>query len=79
MGCGAGEGTKETGVTTWETDENCSEPATRELLVVQWVRLCAPNARGPGFNPWSGNKKILNDATKSSHATVKDPECCSED
>ena len=24
-------------------------------LVVQWLRLCAPNAGGPGFNPWSGN------------------------
>ena len=21
-------------------------------LVVQWVRLCAPNAGGQGFNPW---------------------------
>ena len=24
-------------------------------LVVQWLRLCAPNAGGPSFNPWSGN------------------------
>ena len=24
-------------------------------LVVQWVRLCTPNAGGPGFDPWSGN------------------------
>lgn len=27
------KGTKETGVTSWETDRNCSEPATRERLV----------------------------------------------
>ena len=24
-------------------------------LVVQWLRLRAPNPEGPGFNPWSGN------------------------
>ena len=24
-------------------------------LVGQWVRLHAPNAGGPGFNPWLGN------------------------
>ena len=24
-------------------------------LVVQWLRLCDPNAGGPGFNLWSGN------------------------
>ena len=40
--------------------------------------LCS-QCRGPGLNPWSGNNKILNAATKSSHATVKDPACCSED
>ena len=27
----------------------------RKFPVVQWLRLCAPNARGPEFNPWSGN------------------------
>ena len=25
------------------------------FLVVQWLRLPAPNAGGPGFSPWSGN------------------------
>ena len=25
-------------------------------LVVQWLRLCTPNAGGPGFDPWSGNE-----------------------
>ena len=24
-------------------------------LVVQWLRLHAPQCKGPGFNPWSGN------------------------
>ena len=24
-------------------------------LAVQWLRLLAPSARGPGFDPWSGN------------------------
>ena len=24
-------------------------------LVVQWLRLCAPSARGTQFDPWSGN------------------------
>ena len=24
-------------------------------LVIQWLRLRDPNARGPGFDPWSGN------------------------
>ena len=24
-------------------------------LVVQWLRLYAHNAGGPGFKPWSGN------------------------
>ena len=25
-------------------------------LVAQWLRLRAPNAGGPSFDPWSGNK-----------------------
>ena len=24
--------------------------------MAQWLRLRAPNAVGPGFDPWSGNK-----------------------
>ena len=34
--------------------------------------------RGPRFDPWLGNW-IPHAATKSLHATVKDPKCCSED
>ena len=25
-------------------------------LAVQWLRLCASNAGGTGFDPWSGNQ-----------------------
>ena len=28
----------------------------RTSLEVWWLRLCAPNAGGPGLDPWSGNK-----------------------
>ena len=35
-------------------------------LVVQWLRLHAPNAGGQGFNPWSG-KSIPHAATKTQH------------
>ena len=37
-------------------------------LVVQWLRLHAPNAGGPIFNSWSGNY--------ISHAETKDLACC---
>ena len=35
-------------------------------LVVQWLRLHAPNAGGPMFNPWN----------YISHAETKDLACC---
>ena len=41
------------------------------FLVVQWLRLCAPNAGGLGSIPGHG--------TRLHKATVKDPICCSED
>ena len=28
---------------------------SRNSLVVEWLRLGAFTAEGPGFNPWSGN------------------------
>ena len=37
-------------------------------LVVQWLKLHAPNAGGPIFNSWSGNY--------ISHAETKDLACC---
>ena len=41
----------------------------RTSLVVQWLRLQAPNSGGPGLDPWLENK--------IPHATTKDPMGCS--
>ncbi|TEA32112.1 hypothetical protein DBR06_SOUSAS6610026, partial [Sousa chinensis] len=40
-------------------------------LVVQWVRLHAPNAGGPGLIPGRGTRSRMHVATKSSHAAIK--------
>ena len=40
-------------------------------LVVQWVRLRAPNAGDPGSIPGWGTRSHMHAATKSSHATTK--------
>ncbi|TEA28979.1 hypothetical protein DBR06_SOUSAS11410018, partial [Sousa chinensis] len=45
-------------------------------LVVQWIRLCAPNAGGPGSIPGQGTRSHMRVATKSSHATTKEPVSC---
>ncbi|TEA28867.1 hypothetical protein DBR06_SOUSAS4010084, partial [Sousa chinensis] len=45
-------------------------------LVVQWVRLHAPNAGGPGSIPGRGARSHMKAATESPHATTKDPTCC---
>ena len=37
------------------TNESLHKIETGTSLVVQWLRLHAPNAGGPGFDPWSGN------------------------
>ncbi|TEA37693.1 hypothetical protein DBR06_SOUSAS9210008, partial [Sousa chinensis] len=41
-------------------------------LVVQWLRLCAPNAGGPGSIPGQGTRSHMHATTKSSHATTKE-------
>ena len=41
--------------------------------MVQWLRLCAPNAGVPGSIPGWGARSHINAATKSSHATTKIP------
>ena len=59
---------------------------TGTSLVVQWLRLCAPNAGGPGSIPGQGTRshmpqlrvrmpqlKILHAATKISHTATKIP------
>ena len=43
-------------------------------LVVQWLTLCAPNAGGSGSIPGQGTRSCMHAATKSSHATTKEPE-----
>ena len=42
-------------------------------LVVQWLRLCSPNAGGLGSVPGPGTRSHMHAATKSSHATTKEP------
>ena len=44
-------------------------------LVAQWIRLHAPNAGGPGLIPGQGTRSHMHAATKSSHATTKEPTC----
>ena len=42
-------------------------------LVVQWVRLHAPNAGGPGSIPGRGTRSRIHAASESPHAATKDP------
>ena len=42
-------------------------------LLVQWVRLCAPNAGGPGLIPGQGTRSCMHATTKSLHAATKIP------
>ncbi|TEA40718.1 hypothetical protein DBR06_SOUSAS1310011, partial [Sousa chinensis] len=44
-------------------------------LVVQWVRLHAPNAGGPDSIPGRGNRSHMHAATKSLHAATKKSAC----
>ena len=50
-------------------------PVTGTSLVAQWLRLCAPNAGGPGSIPGQGTGSHMHAATKSLHATTKEPSC----
>ena len=47
----------------------------RTSLVVQWIRLCTPNAGGPGSIPDQGTRSHMQAATKSLHGTTKEPVC----
>ena len=44
-------------------------------LVAQWLRLHAPNAGGLGLTPGQGTRSQMHAATKSLHATTKEPVC----
>ena len=45
-------------------------------LVAQWLRLCAPNAGGLGSIPGQETRSYMHAATKSLHATTKEPWSC---
>ena len=47
-------------------------------LVVQWLRLCAPNAGGLGSIPGQGTRSYMHAATRSSQAATKEPACSNE-
>ena len=42
-------------------------------LVVQWIKLHAPNAGGPGSNPGQGTRSHMHATTKSLHDASKEP------
>ena len=44
---------------------------TGTSLVVQWLRLRAPNAGGPGSIPGQGTRSHMHDTTKSPHEAMK--------
>jgi len=54
-------------------------------VVVQWLRLCAPNARGSGLIPGQETRshmlklRVFMPQLKILHAATEDPRCCSED
>ena len=45
--------------------------------MVQWLRLHAPSARGPGSIPGQGTRPHM--LQLHSNASTKDPACCKED
>ena len=47
--------------------------ASGTSLVAQWIRLYAPNAGALGSIPSQGTRSHMHAATKSSHATTKEP------
>ena len=55
----------------WQTLKMIMQDGTS--LVAQWLRLCPPNAGGPGLIPGQGTRSHMHAATKSSHATTKEP------
>ncbi|TEA30083.1 hypothetical protein DBR06_SOUSAS18210011, partial [Sousa chinensis] len=51
-------------------------------LVAQWLRLCAPNAGGPGLIPGQGTRshmpqlRVCMPQLRSQRAATKEPTCC---
>ena len=48
-------------------------------LVVQWLRLHAPNVGGPGLIPGQGTRSRILATKKIPHPSTKDAACCNED
>ena len=51
-------------------------PLPGTSLVVQWLRLCTPNAGGLGSIPGQGSRSHMRAAAKGLHATTKEPGSC---
>ena len=51
----------------------CHKVCLGTSLVAQWIRLHAPNAEGLGSIPGQGTRSHMHAATKSVHATTKEP------
>ena len=52
-----------------EDDKQIKRYAMGTSMVVQWLRLCAPNAGGPSLIPGLGTRSHM-------HATTKEPVSC---
>ena len=52
---------------------SCKNSPWGTSLVMQWLRLCAPTAGGPGSIPSQGTRFHMSASTTSSHATTKEP------
>ena len=61
----------ETNKQTKNTPNNPIKKQTGTSLAAPWLRLCAPNAGGPGSSPGQGTRSHMHAATKSSHAISK--------
>ena len=65
-----------------ETSELSKAPSTVDFPVVQWLKLHAPNAGGPGSIPGQGTRshmlqpRVHMPQLNILHAATKDPGCC---
>ena len=50
-------------------------PIMGTSLVAQWLKLRAPNTGSPGSIPGQETRSHMHAATKSLHATAKEPTC----
>ena len=62
-------------LTMWESLVILTRTIVGTSLVVQWLRLRAPNARGPGSIPGQGTRSHM-PQLKIPRAATEDPACC---